>query len=120
MLTEEEAARFEGATLVSADGQEIGEVENLLTHAADNRAAWAVVTVGDRRVVVPLDGAEDHGGKLKVRYEAEQIESASGLEGEQLQPDEADRLYHHYGIDDSTLRDDSGFATEQGTRQPQN
>src|SRR4051794_20784173 len=58
MLTEEEAARFEGATLVSADGQEIGEVENLLTHAADNRAAWAVVTVDDKRVVVPLDGAE--------------------------------------------------------------
>ena len=39
MLTDEEAARLAGATLVSSDGQELGDVEEVLTHSADNRAA---------------------------------------------------------------------------------
>lgn len=118
MLTDEEAARFEGATLVSADGQELGEVETLLTHSADNRAAWAVLTVGDRRTVVPLDSAQDDGGKLRVRYEAELIGSAPEHQGDELNADGTQSLYDHYGIDDSTLRDDSGYPTEEGQSEP--
>jgi PRC-barrel domain len=114
MLTDEEATRLVGATLVSADGRELGEIETVLTHAADNRAAWAAATVQDRRVVVPLDGARTEDDRLLVRYQAEQITSAPGHEGDQMNADSAEALYDHYGIDDSVLRDDSGFATEQG------
>ena len=57
MLTDEEATRVVGATLMSSDGQEVGEVESVLTHAADNRAAWGLVEVDERRVLVPLDQA---------------------------------------------------------------
>ncbi len=38
MLTDEEVERIVGATLVSADGEEIGNVETVVAHAADNRA----------------------------------------------------------------------------------
>ena len=117
MLTDEEAARLQGAQLVTRDGDEVGPVENVLTHAADNRAAWAAVNTGDGVSVVPLDGASFDGNRLTVRYGADQISSAPGHTGDQLDAEAAERLYEHYGIDDSTLRDDSGFATEQGVRQ---
>ncbi|HEV2770579.1 MAG TPA: PRC-barrel domain-containing protein [Solirubrobacteraceae bacterium] len=116
MLTEEEAARLMGATLTAADGAEVGTVDEVLTHAADNRAAWAAATVDDRHVLVPLDGAKAGEGELHVRYTAEQIASAPEVDDVELTDDAAHRLYDHYGIDDSTLRDDSGFATEVGHR----
>jgi hypothetical protein len=118
MLTDEEAQRLTGATLVSGDGEELGAVETVFTHAADDRAAWAVATVGGRRVVVPLDGARTEEGRLLVRHPAERIASAPEADAERLDAAGAEALYAHYGIDDSDLRDDSGFATEQGVRQP--
>ena len=118
VLSDEEATRLTGATLVAGDGEEIGTVETVLTHAADNRAAWAAVRVDDALVAVPLDGASSDADRLTVRYGGRQIATAPPLEGDRLDEDAAERLYEHYGIDDSTLRDDSGYATEQGTRQP--
>ncbi len=112
MLSDEEATRVVGATLVSADGQEVGDVESVLTHAADNRAAWALVEAGGRRVLVPLDEAEAGDGQLTVRYDAELIESAPEASEDTLDSAQTDRLFEHYGIDDSVLRDDSGFATD--------
>lgn len=116
MLTEEEAARLMGATLTAADGAEVGTVDEVLTHAADNRAAWAAAVVDERHVLVPLDGARAGEGELHVRYTAEQIASAPEVDDVELTDEAAQRLYDHYGIDDSTLRDDSGFPTEVGHR----
>ena len=62
MLTDEEATRVGGATLVSADGREVGEVDSVLTHAADNRAAWALVETDGKRVLVSLDEARSGEG----------------------------------------------------------
>ena len=118
MLTDEEATRLTGATLVTGEGQELGTVETVLTHAADNRAAWAAVKVQERLVLVPLDEASAEGDRLVVRYGAEQISSAPDHGDGSLDADGAERLYAHYGIDDSVLRDDSGFATEAGMNQP--
>ena len=116
MLTDEEAARLAGATLVSADGVELADVEDVLTHSGDNRAAWVAARVDDRLVVVPLDGASPEGDRLNVRYVADQIRAAPELTADRLDAEATDALFEHYGIDDSTLRDDSGFPTEQGTR----
>jgi hypothetical protein len=116
MLTDEEAARLAGATLVSGDGQELGDVEAVLTHSTDNRAAWVASRIDGRLVVVPLDGASAQSGRLTVRYVADQVRAAPELAGNRLDAQATDELFQHYGIDDSTLRDDSGFPTEQGTR----
>jgi hypothetical protein len=116
MLTDEEAARLAGATLVSSDGQELGDVEEVLTHSADNRAAWVAARVDERLVVVPLDGASVDGDRLTVRYVGDQVRAAPELAADRLDAHATDELYAHYGIDDSTLRDDSGFPTEEGAR----
>lgn len=117
MLTDEEATRIQGATLITADGEEVGEVDGVLTHAADNRAAWAAVPVDGRRVLVPLDEASADGDTLTVRYTRQEIAGAPEHADETITAAEAEAFYEHYGIDDSTLRDDSGFATEEGRRE---
>jgi hypothetical protein len=114
MLSDEEARRLSGAYLISGDGEELGAVADVLTHAADNRAAWAAVTIGDHLAPVPLDGAAMDGERLTVRYPAERIRAAPALEGSQLDARAAEALYAHYDIHDAVMRDDSGFATEQG------
>ncbi len=117
MLSDEEAERVVGTTLVAADGEEVGSVETAVAHAADNRAAWAAVKVSERQVLVPLDQARLDGDRLHVRYESEEIEGAPPFDGETLDADAAELLYEHYGIDDSVLRDHSGFATEETKRE---
>ncbi len=114
MLTDEEATRVVGATLVSSDEQELGEVETVMAHASDNRAAWAAVDVESRQVLVPLDEASFDGDRLLVRYEAKDITSAPEFEGETLDAATVVTFYEHYGIDDSVLRDSHGAATESG------
>jgi hypothetical protein len=117
MLTEDEAARIVGATLISSDGEEVGEVDGVLTHAADNRAAWAAVEVDGRHVLVPLDEASTSGEELHVRYPRDEIAGAPEHDDDTITSEVAERFYSHYGIDDSVLRDDSGFATEEGDRE---
>ena len=114
MLSDEEATRIVGAMLVSADGQELGEVSDVRTHAADDRAAWAAVTIDDEQRLVPLDEARFEDGRLVVRYGRDQIASAPGSNEDRLDEDAAERLYEHYGIDESVLRDNSGAGTEVG------
>ncbi len=117
MLTDEEVERIVGATLVSADDEEIGNVETVVAHAADNRAAWAAVRLEDGQVLVPLDQARTESDRLLVRYQAEKIRNAPDFDGETLNAESAEHLYEHYGIDDSVLRDHSGFVTEAGGRE---
>ncbi len=114
MLTDEETQRVVGALLVSADGSELGDVVTVVAHAADNRAAWAAVSIDGRQVLVPLDEAHTEDDRLMVRYAAEEITSAPAFDGETLEATQAHTFYEHYGIDDSVLRDNSGFATEDG------
>ncbi len=117
MLSDEEAARLVGTALVSADGRELGDVVTVVAHAAHNRAAWAASTVSDRQVLVPLDQARLEDDRLLVRYSAEEITSSPSQDAETLDAEGARVLYEHYGIDDSVLRDDSGFATDTGGRE---
>ncbi len=117
MLSDEEAGRLSGADLISGDGEALGVVAEVLTHAADDRAAWAAVRIGERLAVVPLDGAALDGGRLTVRHPAERVRAAPAFDGaQQLDAGAAEALYAHYGISDADLRDDSGLATGQGVR----
>lgn len=68
-----------------------------------------------RAVVVPLDEAQIEGDRLLVRHGVDQIAEAPAVEDDMVDAETARRLYAHYGIDDSVLRDDSGIATEEGS-----
>lgn len=112
----EDAAQHTGKTLVATDGTELGTIDDVYLTTGDDGAVWASVALADRTAIVPLDGAE-LGETIKVRYTAEQVQGAPEASGEALDESQTPELYAHYGIADSTLRDDDGFtATGAGER----
>jgi len=112
----EDAQQHTGKSLVASDGTELGTIDDVYLTTGDDGAVWASVDLGERKAVVPLDEA-DLGDPVKVRYTAEQVQGAPEASGDALHPDQASELYDHYGIADSTLRDDTGItATEAGGR----
>ena len=121
MFSEEQAMELRGLTLLDADEQEVGPIEEVFLIPADDQAAFAAVAVGDRRVLVPLDEADLGDGSVTARYDAEVIRGAPEAGLESVDPELGAAVYAHYGISDATLRDDTGFSTaapsarEQGT-----
>lgn len=113
MLTPEEAAELEGATVVDAERQEVGALEEVFLYPGDDQPAFAVVSADDRRVVVPLDGAEIEGDEVRVRYPRALVLRAPAPAGETLDPALQEDVYAHYGISDAELRDDTGWSTDR-------
>jgi PRC-barrel domain len=118
MLSPDDVAALEGATVFDPADEEVGTLADLYLDAGDDQPAWASVEREGRRVMVPLDGAERDGDTLRVRYDLAVIAEAPDAGGEALDPDEQRVLLAHYGLTDADLRDDSGWATDRpsGTR----
>ena len=121
MFSEDQAAELRGLTLLDAAEQEVGEIDEVYLIPADDQAAFASVKIDDRRVLVPLDEADLGDGLVTARYAAEVSRAAPEPRGEAVDPTLEEAVYEHYGISDSTIRDDTGFSTaaptarEQGT-----
>jgi len=107
MLDETTLAELPGRRLVDPEGRELGTVDDVFSHAAMDQAAWAVVELEGARRLVPLDGAQDDGDALRVRFDRATVASAPAPEGDAVRPDAA--LYAHFGLSDAELRDDTGF-----------
>jgi hypothetical protein len=108
MLDETTLRELAGRRLVDPDGEELGTVDDVFSHAAMDQAAWAVVVLDGARRLVPLDGADDaQGGALRVRFDRATVASAPVAEDDAVRPDEA--LYAHFGLSDAAVRDDTGF-----------
>jgi hypothetical protein len=119
MLSPDDAAALEGATVFDPADEEVGILADLYLDAGDDQPAWASVDREGRRVMVPLDGAERDGETLRVRYDLAVIAEAPEAGGDALGPDAQRALLAHYGLTDADLRDDSGWATDRpagGTR----
>jgi hypothetical protein len=119
MLSPDDAAALEGATVFDPADEEVGTLADLYLDAGDNQPAWASVDREGRRVMVPLDGAERDGDTLRVRYDLAVIEEAPDAGGDALDAGQQHALLAHYGLTDADLRDDSGWATDRpagGTR----
>ena len=68
MARRQEIGRLTRIVLYAAAGGYARDIEEVLTHSADNRAAWVAARIDERLVVVPLDGASAEGDRLTVRY----------------------------------------------------
>jgi len=119
MFSEDQAAELRGLTLLDAAEQEVGEIDEVFLIPADDQAAFASVTIGDRRVLVPLDEADLGDGQVTARYDADVIAEAPEPTGEAVDPALEEAVYSHYGISDATIRDDSGFSASSPTAREQ-
>ena len=109
MLDETTLAELPGRRVVDPTGQELGTIDDVYSHSAMNEPAWAVVELEGARRLVPLDGADEQGDAIRVRFDRATVASAPEPEGDALRA--GPELYAHFGLTDAEVRDDSGFPS---------
>src|SRR4051812_15039388 len=120
----DQAVAWRGKTALDTDGNKIGTVEEVYLDADTDRPEWLAVKTGlfgSRISFVPVAQASDAGGDVRVPYSKDQVKDAPHAEADgQLSQQEEAQLYHHYGLDYSESRSDSGLAEgTAGDRTPQ-
>ncbi len=119
MLDPATASGLPGTPLQDATGEVIGDIEEVFLLPADGSPAWARVDAGDRKVAVPLLGAEATAGAVRAAVARDAILEAPAPRSEGLDEETRQALHAHYGITDADIRDDSGFSADRsGAREP--
>jgi PRC-barrel domain len=111
MLDEDKLHQLRGAKLI-AGSEEVGEIDEVYAHSSDNLPAVVAVNAGGERVLVPLPPADMELGdrRVTVPFAADAISGAPQASGDTLAADEFDKVYAHFGIDDSDMREDTGLG----------
>jgi uncharacterized protein (TIGR02271 family) len=91
-----------GRNVLGADGEKIGKVEDLYVDDDSQQPEWVSVSTGffgSHVSLVPLAGASDEGGDLRVPYSKDQVKSAPHYDpGRELSDEEEADLFRHYGL----------------------
>ena len=100
---------WSGRTVVGADGEKIGKIDELYLDHQSDKPEWASVHTGlfgSKRSFVPLTGATAEREDVRVPVFQDQVKSAPGIEPDgELSEQEEMALFEHYGVP----------YTEQGT-----
>jgi hypothetical protein len=92
---------WRGRSVVDSSGEELGKVTSLYLEGDSQRPAWAGVKRGLLRggeTIVPLEGAEEVDGNVRLAYDRATIEEAPDVDPDvELTEEEERRLHEHYG-----------------------
>jgi len=95
--------QFRGQQLTDRDGEAFGRIEEIYLDADSGEPAWVLVhtgALGPKRSFVPLTGATEVDGRLRVPLEKSTVNDAPGIAPNgQLTEDEEAELYRHYGVE---------------------
>jgi hypothetical protein len=95
--------QFRGQQLVGSDDEKIGVIEEMYLDADSGEPEWALVHTGlfgSKRTFVPLAGASEADGQLRVPHDKAAVKAAPQVEPDGLlSKDEEAQLYRHYGIE---------------------
>ena len=98
--------RWQGATLVDADGDRVGTIDAIYVDDQSGEPEWALVNTGlfgTKSSFVPLAQASASGDHVQVPYEKQLVKDAPRIDTDQhLSEAEEQRLWTHYGLDDGT------------------
>jgi hypothetical protein len=105
MRTLEDVKTWRGMTMVDADGDKIGTIEDIYLDRQTGEPEWASVKTGLfglKSSFVPIVGAELIGeNQVRVAFHKEQVKDAPKVDADgELSPEEERRLYEYYGRSD--------------------
>jgi uncharacterized protein (TIGR02271 family) len=105
---------FQGRTVIDADGEKIGKVDELYYDQEGGQPEWALVNTGlfgTKKTFVPLAGARPSAEDVRVPVTQEQVKDAPRIDADQeLSESEERQLFEHYGVPYTT----EGSTTAQG------
>ncbi|HYP48204.1 MAG TPA: PRC and DUF2382 domain-containing protein [Thermoleophilaceae bacterium] len=109
---------WRGSNAVDSNGDKIGTIDEIYMDAETGKPEWLAVKtglLGSKLSFVPVAGASDGGGEVRVRDDKQQVKDAPNADADgELSQDEEARLYSHYGLEYSESRSDSGLPEGQG------
>jgi sporulation protein YlmC with PRC-barrel domain len=95
--------QFRGEQLTDREGEQVGRIEEIYLDADSGTPEWALVHTGlfgSKRTFVPLAGASEADGQLRVPLEKATVTDAPGIEPNgELTKDDGAALYRHYGVE---------------------
>jgi sporulation protein YlmC with PRC-barrel domain len=105
MRTLEDVKTWRGMTMVDADGDKIGTIEDIYLDRQTGEPEWASVKTGLfglKSSFVPISGADVTGeNQVRVPFHKEQVKDAPKVDADgELSPEEERRLYEYYGRSD--------------------
>src|SRR5688572_17221804 len=109
-----EAYELRGRTVVDAQGEKIGKLDDVYVDEQTGQPEWAIVNTGlfgTKSSFVPLAGAAPTGEDVRVDVDKDRVKDAPRVDPDgELSQDEEKRLFDHYGVP----YDADGTVTAQG------
>jgi hypothetical protein len=109
-----------GRTVYDQLGNKLGKVQRVYAPGGGDEPKWVTVEVSlglasDRLVFVPLARLKEEDGEVQVPYSTQRLRDAPEVEpGEELAPEDEDRLAGFYGLrDDVPVQDKPGSYAAQ-------
>lgn len=97
-----EAYDLRGRTVIDADGEKIGKIDELYYDEQGGQPEWALVNTGlfgTKKTFVPIGSASPAAEDLKVPVSKEQVKDAPRVDADQeLSESEERQLFDHYGV----------------------
>ena len=105
--------------MVDPGGEKVGSIEEIYLDQETDRPEWALVNTGlfgGRSTFVPLEGATEQDGKVRVNVDQEHAKDAPNVDASgELTHEEEAQLYRHYGMEDSGTDELRERAETRGT-----
>ncbi len=105
----QELTQMRGAPVVSQDGEQIGEVEEIYVDNDTGKPEWVGVSAGRKTVLVPLEGADVQENAVSVPYDVDQVKNSPKVKGEEISQEQEQEIYAHYGLSYGESRSESGL-----------
>jgi sporulation protein YlmC with PRC-barrel domain len=110
-----EAYEWRARTMVDAQGEKLGKIEQIYLDQQSGRPEWALVNTGlfgTKSSFVPLAGASASAKEIRVDVDRDRVKDAPQVDpDEELSQQEEAELFRHYGVP----YDEGGTVTAEGT-----
>lgn len=111
-----------GADLLDEAGEKIGKIVEMYLDAESGEPEWALVHTGlfgSKQTFVPLRGATEDDGDLRVPHAKKLVGDAPHIDPSgQLTKDQESELYRHYGIGREDRDTDTEDAAPDAAGEP--
>jgi uncharacterized protein (TIGR02271 family) len=113
-MTMQRITEARGAPVYDADGDKIGEVEEIFYDTESRRPEWIGVGTGffgTKRVLVPLETAQLDADGLRVPYPKDLVKDSPDIDSDEISDQTEQDLYAHYRLSERAGARERGRAT---------
>jgi uncharacterized protein (TIGR02271 family) len=116
-MTIEHLDQLRGAPVYDSAGDKIGSIEEIFVDEQTRQPEWIGIGTGffgTKRVLVPVTGAEQSDGGLRVPYAKDQVKDSPDIDSDEISQDTEAQLAQHYGVFYSEQQSDTGLPQGAG------